>query len=362
MATLPRPNSRPSTGPLPGQNDLARSFSANGLPADQAVYDPSPYTEAAFEPEPKQSISDFVTDRPALKWAIVALLAVALLFSELGLRPKYEQPESWSSTVQVIDEKKANVLALTTAAITLSAGISAIPDDTGTPIAEQLSQLASNLGIVLAVLYLEKYLLTILSLLSLGILIPISCLLFIGALLMHNRFSTSRFLRIAGTRIFVVAAIALAVVPASVWVTERIDQTYETSVETQAAASADDSKTDEADRSAQSGGNLIDSLVNAATNLGNTVLNGLQSVTDGVITKVNNLIEGAVVMIVTSCVIPLLVLAVFLWLGHTLLGIDVSGPAEALSRRLSRPAHKPAIGTGPGTREKSGGRELTRAE
>lgn len=44
-------------------------------------------------------------------------------------------------------------------------------------------------------------------------------------------------------------------------------------------------------------------------------------------------------MIVTSCVIPLLVLVAFLWLGHTLLGIDISGPANYLTGRfLSAPS------------------------
>ena len=44
-------------------------------------------------------------------------------------------------------------------------------------------------------------------------------------------------------------------------------------------------------------------------------------------------------MIVTSCVIPLLVLVAFLWLGHVLLGIDISGPANYLTGRfLSAPS------------------------
>ena len=58
--------------------------------------------------------------------------------------------------------------------------------------------------------------------------------------------------------------------------------------------------------------------------------------TDGVVEQVTNLIEGAIVMIVTSCLIPLLVLAVFLWMAHSLMGINVSVPANYLSQRLPR--------------------------
>ena len=39
-------------------------------------------------------------------------------------------------------------------------------------------------------------------------------------------------------------------------------------------------------------------------------------------------------MIVTSCLVPPLVLAAFLWMAHSLMGIDVSAPINYLVRRL----------------------------
>ncbi len=307
---------------------------------------PEAPVEVVLEPQP--SLADWVDARPVLKMSIIGVLVLLALVSAFGLRPYFEKPETWSNTVSVLDAKKSNVLGLTATSVALSAGISAIPGDTGTPIAEQLSQLASNLGIVLAMLYLEKYLLTILSFLSFGFLIPLSFALFTVAICMHNRLSTSRMMRILGTRILVVALISLAVVPASVWVTERIDETYQVSAEQTADDSTGDTETqkdtsDEGDGTGSSG-NLIDDLINAATDLGKTVTSGLQSVTDEVIEQVNNIIEGAVVMIVTSCVIPILVLLVFIWLGHILLEIDFSVPANALMRRVKRPMHMPALG------------------
>ncbi len=319
-------------------------------PEDYEVSSPSqpiPAPPHEFEIEPLQSLSDWVDERPVFKRVIIGLLVLAALVSAFGLRPYFEKPETWSNTTRVLDEKKANVLGLTATSVTLSAGISAIPGDTGTPIAEQLSQLASNLGIVLAMLYLEKYLLTILSFLSFGFLIPASCALFAIAVGMHNRLSTSRMMRILGTRILVVAVIALAVVPASVWVSERIDETYQVSVtqaddaKDEAETQKDSSKSSDTSNNTESSGSFIDDLINAATNLGNTVTSGLQSVTDDVIEQVNTIIEGAVVMIVTSCVIPILVLLVFMWLGHMLLGIDISAPTAALMHRIKKPIHRP---------------------
>lgn len=291
--------------PADGRRDLSTIRAA-------APNDPAPSYEVEVELQP--SLSDWVTERPALKLALAAVLVVAMLISEFVLRPTYERPEAWEGIVQVLDAKKANVLALTSASIALSAGISAIPDDTGTPIAEQLAQLANNLGIVLAVLYLEKYLLTILSTLAFGALIPLALGLFCAALLMHNNLSTSRVMRVAGTRVLVVAA--------------NQDQGQD--------------QVPEGEKNENKG--ILDSLIDMVTDAGEALANGAQSITDSVVAQVNNLIEGAVVMIVTSCVIPLLVLVAFLWLGHALLGIDVSAPADALRRQMEKPMHRPTLG------------------
>ena len=288
------------------------------------------------------SLSDWICERRPLQIGLIVLLIVAALVSEFALRPHFEQVETWGSTIEVIDAKKSNVLALTTSSLALSAAITAIPDDAGTPVAEQLSQLAGNLGIVLAVLYLEKYLLTILSFLSFGVLIPIVCMLFAISLGVHGRLSTSRVLRVLGMRVLIVATIAITVVPASVWVTQRVDETYQVSIaqeEAKAKAEAEEKAGKESEsksKQKQENKSFLDQLVDGAAQLGSALSSGVQSLTDSVITQATNLIEGAIVMIVTSCLIPLLVLAAFLWMGHALLGIDVSAPTNFLVHRFKK--------------------------
>ena len=280
---------------------------------------------------------------------IVACIVIALV-SEFAVRPVAETPQTWDSTIETIDQKKTNVLALTTSCVALSAGISALPNDTGTPVAEQLSQLASNLGIVLAVLYLEKYLLTILGTVSFGVLIPCACLLFAVSIAARLRWRFARVAGIVGFKMFLVAVVALAVVPTSVWVTRQIDATYQTSTE-QAQQKRADAKTTESGKSTddavsrnEGDKNVLEQLLDAASGLVDVVADGVKTVTDDIVVQVTGLIEGVIVMIVTSCVIPILVLIVFLWLGHMLLGIDTSRPAAFLSERyrctLPRHANK----------------------
>lgn len=275
--------------PADGRRDLSTIRAA-------APNDPAPSYEVEVELQP--SLSDWVTERPALKLALAAVLVVAMLISEFVLRPTYERPEAWE-------------------------------------------------GIVLAVLYLEKYLLTILSTLAFGALIPLALGLFCAALLMHNNLSTSRVMRVAGTRVLVVAAVLLFLVPTSVWVTERVDSMYQSSIEqaeTDAAANQDQGQDQVPEGEKNENKGFLDSLIDMVADAGEALANGAQSITDGVVAQVNNLIEGAVVMIVTSCVIPLLVLVAFLWLGHALLGIDVSAPADALRRQMEKPMHRPTLG------------------
>lgn len=291
------------------------------------------YVDVVPQPEPQPSFADWICERPLLRYGIVALLIIAALLSEFVGRPHFENVETWSGTIEVIDAKKNNVLALTTSTIALSAAISALPDDTGTPVAEQLTQLSGNLGIVLAVLYLEKYLLTILGFLSLGVLGPVAFALLAISLLMHGRLTTSHALFTLGIRVLLVGIIAIAVVPASVWVTQRIDETYQISIsQEESEGSAEESKP--TDSESQENKNFWDSIASGAAQLVSNLKDGIKSVTDGVVEQVTNLIEGAIVMIVTSCLVPLLVLAVFLWMGHSLMGIDVSAPANYLARRL----------------------------
>lgn len=305
---------------------------------------PVQITERTTVTELQPSLSDIVCANKKLQIGFIVALVVLALLSGFVARPHFADTKTWDSTIEVIDQKKGNVLALTTSCVALSAGITALPGDTGTPVAEQLAQLSGNLGIVLAVLYLEKYLLTILWSVGLGILIPFALVLFAISLGIHGRWSTSTVIRRVATRVLVVAIIGMVLVPASVWVSQKVDETYRVSIEQaqQKAADAADSDSSKASKKkteSTESKNVLEQLADGASGLVTSVTSGAKQMTDEIVQQVTDLIEGVIVMIVTSCVIPLLVLAAFLWLGHVLLGIDISGPANYLTGRfLSAPS------------------------
>ena len=313
---------------------------------------PVQITEHTTVTELQPSLSDVVCANKKLQIGFIVALVVLALLSGFVARPHFADTKTWDSTIEVIDQKKGNVLALTTSCVALSAGITALPGDTGTPVAEQLAQLSGNLGIVLAVLYLEKYLFTILWSVGLGILIPFALVLFAISLGIHGRWSTSTVIRRVATRVLVVAIIGMVLVPASVWVSQKVDETYRVSIEQaqQKAADAADSDSSKASKKkteSTESKNVLEQLADGASGLVTSVTSGAKQMTDEIVQQVTDLIEGVIVMIVTSCVIPLLVLAAFLWLGHTLLGIDISGPASYLTGRfLSTPSkHTKKVGS-----------------
>lgn len=263
--------------------------------------------------------------------AICVVLAALALVSLVLLRPHFTNPATYSSVIETIDEKKANVTGMVASSTALSAAISAIPDDVGTPLADKLMDVSADLGIILSVLFLEKYLLTIFGLAVFGGLVPIGCMLLICGVLSLGRTVFSPALMRLAVRLFLLGVVLMSVIPASVFITNMIDQTYEDSL----APISQTSETEAAEAESEAEEepfNLLDFI----TSIPEQIVDGVTGVTDAVIDQVNAVIEGLAVMIVTSCVIPVLVLVFFLWVANMLLGIDVSVPMGALASRGRR--------------------------
>lgn len=321
-------------------------------------------------PEPDESVGIPLVFRAAV---CIALIVVALICAFM-VAPSWSTTDHYAAQIQTLDEKKNNVLGLVTSTTLASTAISAIPGDTATPLAEKLADLSSDLLIVLAVIYLEKFLITTLSYISLTWLLPLAFGLY-GLLTLSYGTRYVPSLRSAARRIAWIALVfgimLVAVIPTSVWISDRIDQTYEESllltvndsdmVTSTDASSANDSLSDQGANSdasadstanggaAESDANVIDQIVNfftdTAENVSQAVSEGVQSLSDDAISTITQLIDTIAVMIVTSCLIPLLVLVVFFWLAKTVAGIDlgpVSGVfdrAHGIGRKASRTVH-----------------------
>ncbi len=297
---------------------------------------PQPALEPAYvytvDDEP--TLMDYVV---RYKWIAVAVLVVLALVSAFPLRGVFSSPETYAATIETLDAKKDTVLALTAASAATSAGISAIPGDVGTPIAEKLMDLSADFMIVLSAIYLEKYLLTTLGFASFAILFPFACALLIGAILTHRRLGSSGTMARLARKVVLLGIVLVITVPASVMLTNQIEATFEESM-TQTVDDAEKvaEEAQNAETDAEGEGGFFDFIAGIPEAVGD----GFASVTTGAQELVNNFIESLAVMLVTSCVIPILVLLFFLWTANLILGINIEAPVRAIRPRTLRGGSK----------------------
>jgi hypothetical protein len=178
-----------------------------------------------------------------------------------------------------------------------------------------------------------------------AILIPIACIIFsLGALLMKpHLFRTSFKIGLLGLAFFLV-------IPASLGVSRMIENTYHESIEatiesaTQTAeeieaeteSAAESASTEsvpaetESEPEKPSGiadtiGGWLTSVTESGRELTENITSSVSQSTEAFRQLFNNMLEAFAVMLVTSCVIPILVLLLFVWMIKLIIGTG-AGP------------------------------------
>lgn len=293
-------------------------------------------------------------DRTKCITAAVLLLAAILSITVVG---KYASaPENHQKTIASLDEKKQTVMELTAASTVTSALITLLPGDTATPIAEKMADVSGYLLVVLCAIYLEKYLVTITGYVAFTYLIPIACGLWIFNLIFPN--ATVRKL---AAKLAVFGIAIFLVVPASVKISDLIGDTYQAQIQetideakntqnilensglgndtdatdasgTGAVGNATQNPQEKDNSTSGSVTNIFDWAKDAISSAQESVSNVVDNVvisSEELVQKVenslNHFIEAVAVMIITSCVIPMLVLLLFFWMVKIVLDVDLSG-------------------------------------
>lgn len=292
-------------------------------------------------------------ERPLKEKAIIAaVLAAVALVSLIVFANIASNPETYTGIIGTLDEKKGNVMVLATTTTAASAAISALPNDMGTPIADKLVDFSSYFMVILAVIYLEKFLLTTLGFLGFGILIPVACALFAVAVFLRRGTLTRVNLQRLGTKLAAFGLALALVVPVSVWLTDNVDATFDESLAAASAAAQEATEQLEENTQAapQEDQGLLGGIASAVQEGWNGLTQGAQQALDSLGQQLNTMTDTLAVMIVTSCLIPLLVLILFLQLVKIITGLDFGGATavmgaartkgRAVASSLRRPAQK----------------------
>ena len=206
-------------------------------------------------------------------------------------------------------------MTLSGGAAATSATLSLLPGDMCTPLAEQLAELAKYFLLILSALYLEKFLISLSGYISFMILIPLACLIVCVAVMTGKQNLTRTAAKIA-----LIGIIIFGIVPASVKLSDMVYQTQASKVND----AIDDYNNLEIEGDGESG------LFNEFNTITNETIENVSSFMD-------NLLESLAVMIVTSCVIPLLVFFFLVWLVKVVFSANIlvldTTSLEALTKR-----------------------------
>ena len=224
-------------------------------------------------------------------------------------------PRFHASTIASLDEKSGTVLELTAASAAASAAITLLPGDTATPIADKLAELSSYFLIVISAIYLEKYLTIITGYAAFVILIPAACIL-----LSVNVFARKEMIRRVAWKLTVFGLAVALVIPASVRVSDMIDETYSASIQSTINAAIQTTDQIPVGEEEEAESEEVGGIRGFISGVKETV----SSTGDNIKKVLNNFVNALAVMLVTSCLIPILVMMFFIWIVKILIGSDVA--------------------------------------
>ena len=234
------------------------------------------------------------------KKILFALIPIVIALLSFFVIARFTSSTEFNAkTIQSLDDKKTTVMELAAASTAASAAITLIPGDVGTPIA---------------------------------------CVFFSGYLLWRKE-----ILRVVAQKFLLFGLAVYLVIPASVKVADMIETTYASSIESTIETAKQ--TTDEIESETGESGQVDDKSSNEKSQrdsdsdskenaggffsgLFNKVQEGVSTATANVENVLNNFIEALAILLVTSCLIPILVLIFFVWLVKMLLGLNIDIPTS----------------------------------
>lgn len=258
----------------------------------------------------------------------IALVLVVMLLSFFVFSKKFAEPEFFETQIEYLDEKKSSVLELAGASTTASLAITALPGDMATPIAEKITDLSSYFLLIVGAIVLEKYLLTVASYAAFRVLIPVACLLLLIFFIGQNENYKKAGVKLTG---FALAVSLL--IPVSIRVSRMIEATYEAGTDHSVESILEVTEEMTADPETESAENWWQAVWQEAKEAVSRVSSSVSAAPKQLSELCNRFIEAVAVLIITSCVIPILVLLSFLWLIKLFLGLEIQPSAFRLKER-----------------------------
>lgn len=290
------------------------------------------------------------------KHLIYSLICIAIaLISFFAISKWATSADTYSRIINTLNELQKKALELAGTATALATGAAAIPGDATTPIANKLADVAGYMVIVYAVIIIEKYLLTITGYIAFKILFPIGCILMATGNFMKAGWK--EFIYRIGIKSIILGILLWGLVPASVWMTNKVNETYAKSYDmdftledteklldkdNDSASAANSNKTNdiENNNTPSSITDFINNLKDKVSDAVDTVGTAASEKIDAIEKGLNKILEGVAVMIVTTCAIPVLVMLTFVWILKNITGLKLPNITQQSIPKVSEMKRK----------------------
>lgn len=200
-------------------------------------------------------------------------------------------------TVSNLDEAKDTVIKLSAATIALSVGITLLPDDWATPLADTLSDMSTYFVLILGVVFLEKQLIILGIPIAFTYLIPFACIS-VGLFMISKK----KIFASLAYKVFILALAVILAVPCSTFISEKVcSEGLEYVNETISLAESEKDVVENISDVEQN-----DSFFETISAKFQTAVNGVKDLFDHFKMVVEKCVQSVAILLVAYCLIPVL--------------------------------------------------------
>lgn len=272
------------------------------------------------------------------KRIMVLLIILAAVFSGTVLAEKLPETKIITDTVELLDKSENTVKAFSATSISTSLAISALPNDFATPLAGTLCDFNTYFVFMLLVLLVERILVVEGTKLALGAIIPLACAIYAVYIIVPKE-----NIKKLATKIFVLGATLVLLVPVSVQGAEKICDRYMDYVEeTISDADAGANKVNEVMASDYDEETFFEKISNAFK----TAIKDVSDLLNYFKHTIEKCVNAIAILILKTFVVPLLILMLFRWLLNQLFSLKLPDPIQVpkkVSAKIKEYMHKDSL-------------------
>ena len=249
----------------------------------------------------------------------ISLAVFVMVFSFTVLVQKIPETKYVQNTVERLEESQNTIMKFSGSTMGTSVAISALPDDFGSPLAGTIADLNMYFIFMFAVIFVEKLLVLEGIKIALAYIIPAACLLYVAFVL-----SSKNVFKNFANKLLILGMAIIIVIPFSTYFTETVCNDYLAYVdETIEEADAGAAKINEVMAASDEEATFFD-RISAAFKTSIKSVSDLLAYFKNVVRKCVN---SVAIMLVTTFVVPMLILMLFRWLLKELFALHIPFPA-----------------------------------